>query len=162
MSKTCSTIRELRDRVAEHYGKEAVQLTLYLPKRQSTDGRPLRLQKQRRQDIRPISTKNKRGRQLRRPYFGGSNSPFNQPVALSVFNGSGRSQSKHWNVRGPSPPGGSARIKKAPQLGQVGRLAWPMRYSMTADLQLSVRSRTRNPKNPRSSIPRRGPGRVGP
>ncbi len=33
-----STIRELRDRVAEHYGKEAVQLTLYLPKRQSTDG----------------------------------------------------------------------------------------------------------------------------
>jgi hypothetical protein len=37
MSKTCSTIRELRDRVAEHYGKEAVQLTLYLPKRQSTD-----------------------------------------------------------------------------------------------------------------------------
>jgi hypothetical protein len=37
MSKTCSTIRELRDRVAEHYGKEAVQLTFYLPKRQSTD-----------------------------------------------------------------------------------------------------------------------------
>jgi hypothetical protein len=36
MSKTCSTIRELRDRVAEHYGKE--QLTLYLPKRQSTAG----------------------------------------------------------------------------------------------------------------------------
>ena len=33
-----STIRELRDRVAEHYGREAVQLTLYLPKRQSTDG----------------------------------------------------------------------------------------------------------------------------
>jgi hypothetical protein len=37
MSKTCSTIRELRDRVAEHYGKEAVQLTFYLPKRRSTD-----------------------------------------------------------------------------------------------------------------------------
>src|SRR6266478_9928673 len=32
-------------------------------------GRPLRLQKQPRQDIRPISTKNKRGRQLRRPYI---------------------------------------------------------------------------------------------
>jgi hypothetical protein len=30
-------IREFRDRVAEHYGKEAVQLTFYLPKRQSTD-----------------------------------------------------------------------------------------------------------------------------
>jgi hypothetical protein len=38
MSKTCSTIRELRDRVAEHYGKEAVQLTFCLPKRPSTDG----------------------------------------------------------------------------------------------------------------------------
>jgi P63C domain len=32
MSKTCSTIKELRDRVALHYGKEPVQLTLYLPK----------------------------------------------------------------------------------------------------------------------------------
>jgi len=40
MSKTCSTIRELRDRVAEHYGKEAVQLTFYLPKRQSTAEEP--------------------------------------------------------------------------------------------------------------------------
>jgi hypothetical protein len=40
---------------------------------------------------------------------------------------SGRSpQSKHWNVRKPLPPGGSARIKKAPQRGQVGRLAWPI------------------------------------
>jgi hypothetical protein len=29
MSKTCQNIRELRDRVAEHYGKEPVQLTLY-------------------------------------------------------------------------------------------------------------------------------------
>ncbi len=38
--KTCSTIRELRDRVAEHYGKEAVQLTFYLPKRQSTAEEP--------------------------------------------------------------------------------------------------------------------------
>ncbi len=33
VSKTCSDIRELRDRVAEHYGREPVQLTLYLPKR---------------------------------------------------------------------------------------------------------------------------------
>ena len=32
MSKTCSTIKELRDKVALHYGKEPVQLTLYLPK----------------------------------------------------------------------------------------------------------------------------------
>ena len=32
MSKTCTTIRELRQKVAEHYGKEPVQLTLYLPK----------------------------------------------------------------------------------------------------------------------------------
>src|SRR5712672_3243866 len=58
-------------------------------------------------------------------YFGGCSSPFNQPVALSVFRGSGPSQSKHWNVRGPLP-GGSARIEKAPQPGQVGRSAWPM------------------------------------
>src|SRR3982074_1625558 len=49
-----------------------------------------------------------------------------QPVALSVFMGSGPSQSKHWNVRCPLPPGGSARIKKAPQWGQVGRSACPM------------------------------------
>jgi hypothetical protein len=32
MGKTCSTIKELRDKVALHYGKEPVQLTLYLPK----------------------------------------------------------------------------------------------------------------------------------
>src|SRR6267142_5884871 len=53
-------------------------------------------------------------------------SPESQPVASSVFMGSGRSQSKHWNVRSPLPPEGSARIKSAPQLGQVGRLPWPM------------------------------------
>lgn len=32
VGKTCSTIKELRDKVALHYGKEPVQLTLYLPK----------------------------------------------------------------------------------------------------------------------------------
>ena len=32
MGKTCSTMKELRDKVALHYGKEPVQLTLYLPK----------------------------------------------------------------------------------------------------------------------------------
>lgn len=32
VAKTCSDIRELRERVAEHYGKETVQLTLTLPK----------------------------------------------------------------------------------------------------------------------------------
>ena len=32
----------------------------------------------------------------------------------------------HWNVRRPSPPGGSARTKYAPQWGQVGRSACPI------------------------------------
>jgi len=32
MSKTWSTIKELRDKVALHYGREPVQLTFYLPK----------------------------------------------------------------------------------------------------------------------------------
>jgi hypothetical protein len=32
MSKTCDTMQELRSRVAYHYGKEPVQLTIYLPK----------------------------------------------------------------------------------------------------------------------------------
>jgi hypothetical protein len=63
---------------------------------------------------------------VRRPYFGGCSSLVSQRAALSVFSGSGPSQSKHWNVRGPLPPGGSARIKLAPQVGQVGLLAWPM------------------------------------
>ena len=69
----------------------------------------------------------KKGERAGPAYFGGCSSPFNQPVALSVFSGSGPSQSKHWNVRCPLPLGGSARIKKAPQWGQVGRLACPMR-----------------------------------
>src|SRR3981189_2495393 len=59
-------------------------------------------------------------------YFGGCSSPCSQPVALSDLSGSGPAHSKHWNVRGPLPPGGSARIKKAPQPGQVGRSTWPM------------------------------------
>src|SRR3979490_220211 len=59
-------------------------------------------------------------------YFGGCSSPCSQPVALSDLSGSGPSHSKHWNVRCPLPPGGSARIKKAPQWGQVGRSACPM------------------------------------
>lgn len=32
IAKTCSDIRELREKVAIHYGREPVQLTLYLPK----------------------------------------------------------------------------------------------------------------------------------
>lgn len=32
MAKTCTSIRELRDKVAEHYGKEIVQLSFSLPK----------------------------------------------------------------------------------------------------------------------------------
>jgi hypothetical protein len=32
--KTCNSIRELRDKVAQHYGKGPIQLTLYLPKRE--------------------------------------------------------------------------------------------------------------------------------
>jgi hypothetical protein len=55
---------------------------------------------------------------VRRPYVGGCNSPFNQPVAFSVFSGSGPSHSKHWNVRCRSPPGGSAR--KAPAVWVSG------------------------------------------
>ena len=31
MAKTCHDIRELRDKVAEHYGKQPVQFRLYLP-----------------------------------------------------------------------------------------------------------------------------------
>src|SRR5271156_6675062 len=66
----------------------------------------------------------------RRLYSGGRNSLLSQPMTLSVFMGSGWSQSKHWNVRFPFPSGGSAKTSGAPQSGQVGRLAWPMRYLM--------------------------------
>jgi hypothetical protein len=65
--------------------------------------------------------------QARTPEFGGCNSPSSQPVTLSVFRGSGRSQSKHRNVRCPLPPGGSAWTMLAPQPGQVGRSVLPMR-----------------------------------
>ena len=58
-----------------------------------------------------------------RLYFGGCSSLLSQANTLSVFRGSGWPQSKHWNVRCPLPSGGSAKIKYAPQLGQVGRLA---------------------------------------
>jgi hypothetical protein len=47
---------------------------------------------------------NERGRQLRRPYFGGCSSPFSQPITLSVFSGSGRLHYEQLNLRGPSPP----------------------------------------------------------
>jgi hypothetical protein len=40
--------------------------------------------------------------------------------------GSGPSQSRHSNLRGPPPPGGSAKVRYAPQSGQVDRRAWPM------------------------------------
>jgi hypothetical protein len=33
MAKTCRDMRELREKVAEHYGREPVQLTMYLPRR---------------------------------------------------------------------------------------------------------------------------------
>ena len=56
-----------------------------------------------------------------RLYFGGCSSLLSQPVAASDFSGSGRSQSRHCMVRLPLPPGGNARIKKAPQSGHVGR-----------------------------------------
>ncbi len=58
---------------------------------------------------------------VRQLYFGGCSSLLIQPVAASDFSGSGRSQSRHCMVRLPLPPGGNARIKKAPHSGQVGR-----------------------------------------
>ena len=61
-----------------------------------------------------------------RPYFGGCSSLLSQRITLSVFSGSSLSQSKHRNVRCPLPSGGSAKTRYAPQLGQVGRSAWPM------------------------------------
>jgi hypothetical protein len=80
---------------------------------------------QSRRKIRPRGAR--RWGQPRRPYFGGCNSLLSQPIARSVFSGSSdRSQSKHWNVRGPLPPGGSAKVRGAPHMGQVGRFARPM------------------------------------
>lgn len=36
VAKTCETIKELRNKVALHYGKEPVQLTIYLPSRKGS------------------------------------------------------------------------------------------------------------------------------
>jgi hypothetical protein len=54
---------------------------------------------------------------VRPPYdrgssFGGASSPFNHPMTSSDFRGSKPlQQSKHWNVRLPLPPGGSAKVR---------------------------------------------------
>jgi hypothetical protein len=37
MAKTCTNIRELREKVAHHYGKEPLQLTMYLPRGSTKD-----------------------------------------------------------------------------------------------------------------------------
>lgn len=67
-----------------------------------------------------------------RSYLGGCSSPFIQPVTLSLFMGSGRSQAEHWNVRRPFPPRVSVKIKLAPHLVQVGRSACPMAGNFAA------------------------------
>src|SRR6266436_8699203 len=85
----------------------------------------------------------------RRPYFGGCSSLFNQPVTLSVFSGSGPSQSKHWNVRCPLPPGGSARINNSPQWGQVGRLARPITISFRLSENPSIPEEDQSPESTR-------------
>ena len=64
---------------------------------------------------------------VRRRHFGGCSSPFNQPLVLSVFMGSGPSQLRHWNVRLPLPPWGSAQVRYAPQRGQIGLSDCPMK-----------------------------------
>ena len=89
--------------------------------------------------------------------FSGCSSPINQPVAFSVFIGSGRSQSKHWNVRCPSPPGGSARIKNAPQCGRTFGLAHTTFCRRFPNLVNSKKGRS--PKSTGNSVVRRG--RVG-
>ena len=62
-----------------------------------------------------------------RRYFGGCSSPLSQPITLSVLIGSGRSHSKHWNMRGPFPSEGAAtNIRYAPHLGHLNRSTWPM------------------------------------
>jgi hypothetical protein len=37
MGETCTTTRELREKVAHHYGKEPMQLTMYLPRQAAPD-----------------------------------------------------------------------------------------------------------------------------
>jgi len=86
-------------------------------------------------------------------YFGGRNSLLSQPITRSDFRGSGRSQSKHWNVRFPFPSGGSAKTKGAPQPGQIGRSAWPMEQILPPSLA-SVKLDVGFPRN----LPR--PGRI--
>jgi hypothetical protein len=83
----------------------------------------------------------------RRPYLGGRSSPFNQPVAVSDLRGSGRSQSRHWNVRGPLPPGGSAKTLKAPQPGQVDRSAWPINKFCRNSKMSSIQNRAQSRKS---------------
>ena len=57
-------------------------------------------------------------------YFGGCSSLLSQPNTLSVFSGSGRSHSKHWNMRGPFRSEGDAtKIRYAPHLGHLNRFA---------------------------------------
>jgi hypothetical protein len=64
-----------------------------------------------------ILTMNDEAAKVRRLYSGGRNSLLSQPATLSVSRGSGRSQSKHWNVCFPFPSGGSAKTRGAPPIG---------------------------------------------
>jgi len=41
--------------------------------------------------------------------------PSTNPLLFRFSGDRGRSQSEHWNVRGPSLPGGNARIRYGPQ-----------------------------------------------
>jgi hypothetical protein len=53
-------------------------------------------------------------------------------------------------VRLPLPPGGNARIRKAPQSGHVGR-TWPMR-SFCAGSDSRQFQKVGNPRNPREPV----------
>jgi hypothetical protein len=55
-----------------------------------------------------------------------ASSPASQPIARGSFNGSGRSQSRHRNVRSPRAARRQSKVKKATQPVQVGRQACPM------------------------------------
>lgn len=44
-------------------------------------------------------------------------------------------------MRGPLPPGGSAKILKAPQPGQVGRSAWPIHKFCRNSKMSSIQNR---------------------
>jgi hypothetical protein len=71
------------------------------------------------------------------PYCGDLSLPVIHFTA-SVSSGSGRSHSKHWKERSPLPPGGSARIRLAPHLGQVVRCAWPMQQFCRRQMHPSI------------------------